>query len=268
MAYFTLNGIDFDVIPGERETSIIGARRRMFDGSYKQTVRTSKEVYATQTGLLSRDDADAFYSLLMGYGHNWKFAAASDYYSGKGLGSTATNGTPTAGGASGKFDKRLSLDNTEYVTWTPSGDDALAGDYTISVWWLDTTWKHVLKRYVASTTTTTYYRDGVTDASFADWTNTLTVTAGVLKLLGEVGGDAFSDLVALPFAVPTSWIPSMAAYTRAYPNRPNVEVYGDMFNADAVGNCLTCCPVVEGFTPVPQANALDGGRVSFRLEEV
>lgn len=272
MPYLTLNEIDFDVVPGERETSIIGARRRMFDGSYKQTVRASKESYTTQTGLLSRDDADAFYDLLMGYGSNWRFAAASDYYSGKGgaLGvETLGGGTITAGGASGKFDKRITFSSaTPYLSFTPTGDDALTGNYTIAVWKLTSTGPDVWTHYAATWdgSALTEYTNGVAGAAAM---NFISVTSGVLRLNNSEATSnwAYSDLLAFPFVMPATWIAAIAAATRQFPNRPNVEVSGDMVNR-AVSDPLTCCPVVEGFVPVPQANALDGGRVVFRLEEV
>lgn len=294
MSWLTLNGIEIELAlgSGKRDTQIIGERRRAFDGTMISSGRAMKDGYDCTTTLMARDDADALYAFLMGYGHNWKFAAALDYYSGKGLKDTANTGPAgvTAGTASGKFDKCIALGSTENVTWTPAGYDSLAADYTIACWWLydddpARLWKHILVR--RSGTTLTYYTDGVLDdtetgtpdpgAPDGDpvWDAKMSITAGVLKLLGEVTADtvddAFSDLLALPFAVPTTWIAQMAAYARSVPNRPHVEVAGDMVNR-AVTNPLTCCVMVDSFVPVPFVNSsgeqLDGGRISFRLEEV
>lgn len=297
MAWFSVNGVTIELAlgSGKRESNIIGVRRRAFDGSLLQSASAIKDGLDFETTLMVRDDADALYALLMGYGHNFRFAAAGDYFSGKFLKETATSGSPLAGGASGKFDKRLTLESTEYVTWTPSGKDALTGDYTIACWWLsddnpDDVWTHILVR--RSGTAVTYYTDGilvdteavsagppvgdVTPDATPSWDAKMTVTSGVLKLLGEVTADtvddAFSDLIALPFAVPTDWIPLLAAATRAFPNRPNVEASGDLLNLAATAPIECTASGVE-FTPKPfvdptAGETLDGGSVSFRLDEV
>lgn len=278
MPHFTLNQITLDVAlgSGKRETTIVGERRRAIDGTLLQTIRASKDSFDASSMLMQRADADALYALLMGYGHNMRFAAASDYYSGKGLTGTATlgGGSITAGGASGKFDKRVTFSSaTPYLSWTPTGDDVLTGDYTISVWKLTSTgpdvWTHYLATYVAATTTLTEYQSGIAGAYAM---NFVSVTAGVLRLNNSDAASnwAYSDLVALPFAVPAAWVPFLAAASRAFPNRPHVEVDGDMVGDPVTP--LTCCAAVDGFAPVAFVDSsgeqLDGGRVSFRLEEV
>ncbi len=277
MPHFALNGATIDVAhgSGHRETSIMGSRIRAVDGSWIQTVRTSKESYSASSPLMIRDSADALYSLLQGYGHNFRFAAASDYYSGKGLAGTATlgGGTITAGGASGKFDKRVTFSSaTPYLSWTPAGDDALTGSYTISVWKLTATgpdvWTHYLATWDGSTLTE--YENGIAGAYSM---NFISVTAGVLRLNNSEAASNwdYSDLVALPFVVPTAWIAGLAATTRAFPNRPNVEASGDLFNL-AASAPLVCCATDVEFAPVPfidtTGSALDGGKVSFTLVEV
>lgn len=287
MAWFEMNGASIDLAlgSGQRETIIVGDKRRMYDGSVRQIVRSEKFGADFTTTPMVRDEADALDKFLRGHGENFRFPTAGEYYSSKGLAHTATVGAPVAGGASGKFDKRLTLPSAASVTWTPTGKNALTGDFTIACWWLSDdapsdVWTHILVRKSGSSYT--YYTDGVladTDDGTPDgtpvWDGKLTVTAGVLKLLGEVTADtvddAFSDLWALPFAVPTSWIASFAASTIAFPNRPHVNASGDLLNLSAA-SALECCASDVVFTPIPfvdsTGEALDGGRVSFRLEEV
>ena len=278
MPHFALNGATVEVAhgSGQRETAIVGSRQRAFDGTWRQTVRAHKDGYSASSPLMIRDSADALYLFLMGYGHNFKFASsATDYYSGKGLAGTATlgGGSITAAGASGKFDKRVTFSSaTPYLSWTPAGKDVLTGSYTIAVWKLTSTgpdvWTHYLATWDGSTLTE--YENGVAGAYSM---NFISVTAGVLRLNNSdaASNQAYSDLVALPFVVPTAWIAGLAATTRAFPNRPNVEASGDMLNLASTAP-LVCCATDVEFQPVPfidtTGSALDGGRVSFRLVEV
>lgn len=275
MAFFVANEIEIDVAhqSGEKESLLIGERKRMFSGRYVQTVRAWANRFSAQTPPMPRADADALYRLLRGDGHNFRFAAAGDYYSGKGLPGTAAS-DPVAGGANGHLgadNKRITLDSDDTVSWTPTGADALTGDYTLLVWHLTSAgpdvWAHWAVRSLGGTVT--YWVAGANqgDASTVTWELKLSVTSGVLKLGDGANADVFSDLVAVPFGMPTSWIEDLAAAnTRQFPNRPYLEVSGSMVNK-TVASPFTCCGVVESFTPVPYAGNLDGGRVVFSLEE-
>src|SRR3990167_10271489 len=142
----------------------------MVDGSFASSRVVLKKQFGIETLSMALATADAWEGLLLGRGHVWDM---TDQYSDrKGLGYTSVNGTPTFDGASGKFSKRLTLDATEYVRWTPSGDDSLAagagnpvGDYTIMVWKLTGTGPDVWTNYIVRSLAgnTNKWTDGVSD---------------------------------------------------------------------------------------------------------
>src|SRR5262245_41057372 len=126
MPSFVVNEIEVDVAhgSGELDSTLVGDRTRSIDGSTTTNIRAWKDGLSFSTPVIDRDDAEALRRLLRGDGHNFRFAdSATDYYSKKGLAGTATlgGGTITAGGASGKFDKRVTFSSaTPYLSWTPA----------------------------------------------------------------------------------------------------------------------------------------------------
>ena len=268
MAFLTVNAVSLDLAAGssKRQWLAFGDRRRVASGALRTNEATEKRTWDCMTTPMKAADATAWSGLLRGRGHNFRFAAAGDYYSAKGLAGTASGaGTVTAGGSSGKFDKKVSFSaSTRVLEWTPTGPDSLANDYTVMVWkWVTDAWKHYLIRNLAGSVTK--YENAVTYGGSTDF---LTVTAGVLKLNGADAGE-FSDLVALPFAVPTSWISSLHGSTRAFPNSPRLEL-----DADLVGDPSTPLEAfgkVDSEEIVPHVDAdgeqLVGRKLSFSLEE-
>lgn len=216
---------------------------------------------------MASDTADAVSALVRGLGHAWRFSA--DGYSSKGLapneepdGGPAYNqtGPPTVSGAKG-----VAFDINEYIEWTPTGLDALTGDFTLLVRRNAGTWvHHVIRKQGGSTTT---WDNGSTPGGATGW---LTVnSSGVLKL-GDGTAQTFADLVALPFAIPDSWVAPLYNSTRAFPERPMLEVNGDLVSAPATPIQMRGRVDAEEIAPHVDTNGeqLDGRRVNFTLEEV
>ena len=266
MAFCTLNNITLRVAAdtGDRDWTEIGARERAFDGTLRTTRSKLKRAWSLSTKPLIATEVDAWVALLQGRGHSWDFTSE---YSSKGLVKTSQNGTPTFNAASGKFDKKLQLDATEWVRWTPSGDDVLTGDYTLTVWRLETgVWHHYVIRKTGGSTNK--WVDGVSnDAAATAW---LTVTAGVIQLGDATNADDFSNLVALPFSIPSSWVASLYASTRAYPAIPKLELGGDIVSSPTTP--ISTKALVERETPAafPSSGVWQPGarRIELRLEEV
>lgn len=277
MPFFAANGIEIglSVRSGSRTPILVGSRNTAFSGQQNSTVRALADQYEAVTLPMSKADAFALFQFLRGDGHNFRFAAAGDYYSGKWLAGTPTS-DPIAGGANGHLGAsnfRITLDSNDYVSWTPTGVDALTGDYTLLVWHLLSTgpdvWGHKAVR-VLNGGAPSYWEGGIEIGGAGDvtWEAKLSVTAGVLKLGDGANADVFSDLVAVPFGMPDAWIPEVvtATTTRQFPNRPHLEVSGDMVNRAATAP-IVYCATVNGFDPVPFAGSDDGGVVSFTLRE-
>lgn len=266
MPFLTINGIQVkvDLRAGARKWSEGGYVERMFDRSATKFEANEKRSWRLETENrgLTRTEADALSALVRGRGHTWKFAAASDLWSSKGLTTSATSGTLTAGVAGGKFDKKLQITAAGYGRWTPTGKDALTGDYTLSVWRLESgTFRHYVRRSDG-----TIWREGSTSGS--PTAPFLLVASGYVQLGDPASGatQEFSDMVALPFAVPDSWPAQMFAYTRAFPNLPFLEMAGDVSSAAVVSVLGTVDEEpVQGFMSAGTWH--NGRRLEFDLHE-
>lgn len=273
MAFLTINGLTIEVRPDVRRSyTENGERRRAFDRSLRGSRYHRKRRLECQSLHLTPAEADALAGLVDGLGHSWRFDHATQglYSSGKGLPTSATNGTITTNGASGKFDKQVTFNALAYARWTPVRADVLTGNYTLSVWRLTATgpdvWTHYLVRNVGGTVT--YYENGVLIGGSGDvtWEAKLSVTAGVLQLADGTNADVFSDLVALPFAVPLTWPAVLGVSTQAYPSIPTLEVNGDVISSPTAP--VEFLGLVEGEAIVPTAAGAASRVLSFALDEV
>ena len=229
MAYLEVNGVALEVRAAGEDPGEVGTFARAVNGDLVATRTTLKPVHACETTPLDVASARAWTGLLLGRGHSWDFA---DGYSGKGLAPTET-GTVSFGDASGKFDKHVTIAVSGNVQWTPTGEDSLIagdhnpkGDYTLAVWRLESAvWVHYVIRKLNGATNK-WVDGGSDDGASTPW---LTVSgAGVLQLSDGVAEENFSDLVALPFGVPSTWPALWAAYGRAFPRLPRLEAAGDL----------------------------------------
>lgn len=67
MAFLIVSGITVPVAPGgaKRATEEIGDRARAFDGTMRQTIRSTKRNWSATTTPLSQTDADTLYNALL-----------------------------------------------------------------------------------------------------------------------------------------------------------------------------------------------------------
>lgn len=266
MAFLTVCAVAVDVADasGRRNWADLSDRRRTFSGSLRSTHTAQKRSWECATPPMASDAADAVSALVRGLGHTWRFTA--DAYSSKGLLGTEV-GTPTYNQAGFADAKAMSLDSTEYVDWTPSGLDSLTGDYTLLVRRDETGWQHYVIRSLGGTIDK--WKNGATHSPAITW---MTVTGGVLRL-GEAAVSStvkYADLVALPFAIPSSWVASLQTATRAFPERPLLEVNGDLVSTPATPIQMRGRVDAEEIAPHVDSDGeqLDGRRVNFTLEEV
>lgn len=273
MPALTVNGVEIEVAirTGGRKYVEIGDRVLSLSGTETATRTARKLERDIQTVPMSDADAVAWARLLSGDGHTFRFAAAdpTGFYSDKGLAATET-GTVTPNGASGKFDKRVSLAASATLEWTPTGPDSLGagddnpqGDYTLGAWLLTSTgpdvWTHYLVRNQGGVT---WYEDGVLDGGAAPtW---LTVASGVLTL-GDGSARVVSDLFAVPFAIPTAWAATWGARTAAFPRLPFVEVDGELVGDPTTARLMRARDLKD--SPEPMADDEYGKRLEFTLRE-
>lgn len=280
MAFLTLNGItcpvDLDGGSVEWEGQVDDGRSA--SGGYNATVQSSKRAIPIGTIPMSSRLANAWERLALGLGHRFSFV---DLYSSKGLGAVTT-GTVTPNGATGKFDKRLTVASSSTAAWT-FGTDAVHGltaDYTLSLWHLETgVWVHYLiVRYQGNTT---YYKDGVSQGTGTPGSGDLVWYAVDLTLgkitLGQVGtGHAFSEMVWHPFAIGATsgeWVTSFSSATVAHPDLPTLRAAGTLVAVNGASS-LSVEAGPESVRTKPKAFAVSGvwdpgaKEVEFVLHEV
>lgn len=268
MAFLTLCAVAVDVseASGRRTWLELGDRRRTFSGGLRTTYTAQKRNWECSTPPVSSEVADALSALVRGAGHSWRLT--NDAYSTKGLAGAAT-GSPTFG-QSDPFSgtNAVSIASTSYIDWAPSGLDSLTNDYTLLVRRNESPWKHYVVRSLGGVVTK--WVDAVSnDAADTSW---LTVSSGVLRL-GKAAASStivYSDLVAIPVAIPSSWVASLKNAGRLFPQRPILEVNGDLVSAPA--NPIQMRGRIDSEDIAPHVDSsgeqLDGRRVSFTLEEV
>lgn len=269
MAHLTLNGVTFPVgvRSGATEHEELGDEVRALDGTLITHTVTQKRRWPCETVTLEPDTAKAWVALVQGRGHKWDFTTL---YSSKFLGTSATSGTVTANVASGKFNKKLQVGATSYARWTPTGRDSLiagalnpVGDYTLTVWRLESgTWYHYIIRNRSGSVTR--YKDGASHGAATAWISVH--ASGYLQLGDGTNADDFSDLVAVPFAIPTDWVSSWYGYGRAFPALPRLEANGDVIFNPTTPLSVRGRRARE--IPEPTAADPDATRVECELLEV
>ena len=271
MSFLTINAVEISTMvkSAGREPEEIGDMARALDGTLVSTRVKIKRKWPCETAMMTRAEADALEGLLLGRGHTWKFTAK---YSAKGLTESATSGSVTYNGASGKFDKRVTLGAAAYSRWTPTGDDSLVagamnpkGDYTLMIWKLTSTgpdvWTHYIVRYLDGVTNK-WVNGASNDAATTDF---ITNTAGVVQIGNGTDAAVFSDMVALPFGIPTTWIANIYANTRAFASAPKLDASGDLISNPTTPLSVRARNVRQ--KPEPYASDVVGKRIEFELHE-
>ena len=232
MAFLTLNGITcpVDLDGGMTEWEDQADAGRGASGDYLTTLLSSRRSWPIGMKTLVARQANAWERLAKGLGHRFSFV---DAYSSKGLKAVET-GTVTFNGASGKFDKRVTIAASASAAWTLGTDKAhgLTLDYTVSLWFLTSTgpdvWTHYL--VVKRSGAVKKWVDGVNnDAAATPW---LVVDSTLGKVtLGDGTSRAFSEMIVHPFAIGADsgeWVTSFSGATVAHPDLPTLRAGGTL----------------------------------------
>lgn len=230
MPFLKVNGVTVKVAvtEGERQPGMIGTTERAENGDLvRDRVRGFTDLAFT-TPLLGASETQALRHLIEGYGQVWSFA--SSLYGSKGKGpSTLTNTAQASGSGPVSGTGRLVVGATTGVVHYP-GAALRSGVYDTTKWhvmvWRNEgtpSWKHYQIGSAGS------WKDGATVAA-PSW---LTVTPGGTVQITNTTGAAveYSDLVVLPFEVPSTWVAMFDAFLRtglrAMPALGKVLVEGD-----------------------------------------
>ncbi len=263
MPFLALNGITVPVRIGDasRELLEIGERTRARSGVSRMQRIVTKRLHKFRTPPQTAADALAFTGLIQGDGHVW-ISGGLTSYSSKGLRSSAVVGTVAFNAPSVvKFSASvLSL----------SGGGALASisyqpevgtDWTVMVWRTTnngSSWTHHIVRSDG-----TKFVNGVSSGAATSW---LTVSAPNLTLSDTSSPTPvkYDDLVFLPFLVPASWAPTIAARTSGWPLIPTLTATGDGLagTTQSVHGSVVSLDLVQG-SGVSNLHSL-----SFELYEV
>lgn len=239
--HLVVNGVVLETMAktGDKNWESLGESTRAVDGSWIGSSVNDKRKWNPQSTHLSRAEADAWTCLLQGRGHVWRM---NDQYSVKALGTSATLGTVNFNVAGGKFsaqnDFKMTLAVTSYARWTPTGRNSLiagglnsAGTYTLIFWRLETA---VWYQYIIvndNSGVITRYKNGVSIGTGAA-TFAFVHATGYVQLGDATNAETgFADLVAIPEAIPSTWIASLYANTRQFSTLPLVEITGEMVSA-------------------------------------
>jgi hypothetical protein len=238
----------------------IGALERMNDGSLSDTRRDKKrKLEFSLTPMTWAGALEAYEGLLDGDGHVWAFGATFGLYSYAGLGPNAGYVGITTG-AGGKFSQKMTVGaTTGTITFNPNLPSTR---WTIMVWRFESgAWHH----YVIDSTGA-YWRDGVATSAPA-W---LSVPGDGTFTISNVTGAAvdYSDLVALPFIMPASWVATMYASTRAFSPLPKLEVYGTPLLGSAAAAPVMMMGEVGDADFVPSGTDKTVQKLSATLREV
>lgn len=299
MAYLTINGVDLDVLIGhERVYDELADEDRAVDGTLVSTRSYIKPKWELDTVVLSRAEADAWASVLLGRGETWKMkdlsGGTNHGYSSKGyaptfVGTAAhTDFNQAAGFYAGTiYDEKVVFSAGEAARWTLTGQDSLIasddnpqGDYTLVVWRLEAAvWEHWIsrKRTVAGVTGITNWKDGViqgVEDNAAALAFLFVHASGYLQLGDAATDDDFSDMTALPIAIPTSWAVPIFTYQktvaaggkfRPYPKLPRLEAYGDLLSLPVTPRSVKANQVKSALIPTSTAIGDTTGQTTQRL---
>lgn len=258
MSFLTVNGVPIPVLlkSARARPLKIQDAADAFDGSPRRVIRTQKQVIEGRLTVQSQALGEACRQLLEGAGHTFPFDA--DFYSSKGLGTSATAGTPvisTAGPKRGAGN----LDCTgagATATWATG----LGSAWTVFAWVLyPSAWNHFVIRSDGAK-----WLNGVRDdAAYSAW---LSVASGSMTLSLK----NIDDVVALPYSVPDAWPSLLYAEqnARAFSLLDRIRIGGDAVvggPVNAIGECDEA--ELDVFVDSAGTRHSNGESWSFRVRE-
>ncbi|WP_224364205.1 hypothetical protein [Hyalangium versicolor] len=220
--YLQVNGVPLACTASEYEPVRLGEVTRSFNGAPRSSVRTRKRDYRFTTGLLTLAEAELVRALVEGEGHVWNF---EDY------------SVASSRGLVPDYVKEAYLEdgNTRYGDWklvlswvgTMRWQTLLPSTWTLMGWHaqagVDVRYTHYTLRSDGAK-----WSDGGRDNSRPVPFEVL--FGGSVRVFSMYGGEEYLDeLVALPYAVPDTWVPRLYALhaARPFPPLPFVHAGGE-----------------------------------------
>lgn len=240
MAVLSINGINAGALiaagdepKGERRD--IGEMSQATDGTLSITRQARKRDLRFKSVPITRSDADAWESLIIGEGEVWSFD--SSLYGSKGLGPSANVGCTQQTNTSKFGTGRLHVPDTTGSISFPAASNIFgkSTDWSVGVYRSTDgafSWAHTFVRSDGAK-----WIDGVrNDGASTTW---LSVTSGVVTI-ENTGFASFlcDDLVILPFKVLDAWPPLIYARAAAYPPAPYVDLTGDWVTEQSARRAL------------------------------
>jgi hypothetical protein len=210
MAHLYIHGIAIECSASEWEPVELGEITRSLNGAPRTTKRVKKRDhrFTTDVGGLLLEEAEALRALISGEGHSWSFEDV-ELYSSRTLLPSFTSATDIrSGDVAGKHGLGLFAEAGSTVIW-PVAFDISA--WTLLYWRKNgTSWVHYVVRRTSILLPLDVWQDGVLTHSGQ---GILGINgSGNLTFITTDSDETIDDLVALPYAVPDSWVSSLYTY--------------------------------------------------------
>lgn len=229
MPFASLNGVTLAVALNdvERAELEIGAGlERAFSGAALRSVQAVKRQWTLGLTPATQEEGVALVGLLQGRGDHLTFDA--DLYSDKGAGTSLNVGasratsTPSPKWGAGRL--AIAAAGGNQVAWPLQ----LGTRWTVGCWrYESSTWHWYWVRYNGSAYAV--WKNGASSStSLPSW---LAVSSGSLYLVGNAStAEAFDDVWAVPYVMPTSWVAGLyaLAQAQAFPQWPRLLLSGDL----------------------------------------
>lgn len=223
MSFLTVFGLDVPIAAGSFAESVeeVGEGKRAYDGTLRLSRHTGKRLFDFSLVPLEFQEAEAWAGLLRGLGEAWNYDS-NHLYGSKGTGPSSSSGATVNAAAAftGGYGLRLAATTGSivYPVSYPRGATVLLRRDAAS----DDTWSH----YCVDSTGRKWVAGSRNDAASTSW---LTIGATSITLANTSGStDDYDEIVFLPFLLPTSWPPLLAAVSVPPPELPRLTVRGDV----------------------------------------
>lgn len=233
--FLSVNGAPFPVSQGSfnLDLEMVGEGIvRTANAAARKNYRALKQHLTAKSTPLAQDEAVAWVQLLAGEGDSLRFLTATGalrFFTDKGLDASDNSGTLNVYNTSGRYHGEVEVTAGAYVVWNSMGSTLgltiLVAHYNGATW---DDWAMVLN---GSGTLTAVYKNGAAQSvAFPSWAaQDHTGSLGVELQAQDGVSEQISELQMFPFAMPTSWLPSIATWraANAIPVAPELVVSGD-----------------------------------------
>ncbi|NNB94325.1 hypothetical protein HI113_10450 [Corallococcus exiguus] len=220
MAYLTLSGIEVRCSASKgliQKPTLLGPRVRTFRGFAQSGTRARVFTWSGGTPPVPMAEAQALRRLLDGDGHSWDFRSAPTNAFASSKGAMANlNGAPQAGTAiTGRWAYgAMRMAPGEQAEWSIG----TRLDSTVGFWVRagdSGPWTHVVARFQPDVLYVDGSAVGIADDMEGAVGLFIRLSEGQLGVSADVTVTV-SDLVYLPYTVPTAWVPQWAAATAPF----------------------------------------------------